>query len=113
MQSAHLTDGMSAPQGSAATRRQALVQRINALSSICITETNRAFHLGEGREADVVRLMMVDAGVHARSPEMDALRAELGLSDPVIPSLNELGELNRMLYRARDPGTASGAAAGG
>ena len=96
-----------------ALARRALVERINALGAACEHETAQAYQLAPGRERDVWRLMLVDADIVERTPFMDAVRIELGLPDPVVPSAREHGELSRRLYTARALGTASGSAAGG
>jgi len=96
-----------------ALARRALVERINALGAACERETAQAYLLAPGRERDVGRLMLVDAGIVERTPFMDAVRLELGLPDPVVPSAREHSELSRRLYTARDLGTASDAVAGG
>lgn len=93
--------------------QQQLVARINALGMERRQQTAAAYAQAPGREHEVDRLMLVDLGIIARTTELDALRAELGLPSPVVASAQEHGDLSRKLYTARDLGTASASAAGG
>lgn len=92
---------------------QTLAARVAELSTACRQESASAYAKAPGREADVQLLLLVDGGFRPRTAEMDALRAELGLSNPLIPSLDEFGRLNRMLYMAHGRGKASATAVGG
>ena len=93
--------------------KQRLVARLNALTVSRQQESAAAFAKAPGREQDVERLMLADAGIIALTPQLDDLRAELGLPRPVVPSAQEHSELSRKLYKAHDLGTASASATGG
>lgn len=92
---------------------QTLAARVAELSTACRKESASAHAKAQGREDDLQLLLLVDGGYRPRTAEMDALRAELGLPDPVVPSLTEFGRLNRMLYMAHGRGKASATAVGG
>lgn len=93
--------------------RKALLSRLQMLSIARRQETAEAFAKAPGRELDVDRLMLVDAGVIACTPALDDLRAELGLPTPVVPSAREHSDLSRRLYKGLDLDTASAPAVGG
>ena len=93
--------------------RHALLARLQELAIARRQETAAAFAKAPGRELDVDRLMLVDAGVIACNPALDALRAELGLPTPVVPSAREHSDLSRRLYKGRDLDTAFAPAVGG
>lgn len=109
------TPHLNGPQSLNATvcTRQALLARIQVLAITRQEETAAAFAKAPGRELDVDRLMLVDAGVIACNPALDALRAELGLPTPVVPSAREHSDLSRRLYKGRDLDTAFAPAVGG
>ena len=90
-----------------------LAERVNQLAAAFRREVAHAYRVGAGRADEVTDLMQADAGLRPLTPALQALRAELGLPDPVLPSAQEHGELSRRLYTGRGPGTASGPAAGG
>lgn len=92
---------------------RALTARVSLLQAAYGAETATALARAPGRAHDVFTLMLVDDGLKPRTAAMDALRAELGLPDPIAPSSLELGRLSCMLYRARPHGTASVSAVGG
>lgn len=93
--------------------RQALLARLQTLAIARRQETAEAFAKAPGRELDIDRLMLVDAGVIACTPQLEALRAELGLPTPVVASAREHSDLSCRLYKARDLDTASAPAVGG
>ena len=90
-----------------------LAQRVAELEAAFRQEINQAFAKAPGREHEVDRLMLVDAGVIACTPQLEALRAELGLPTPVVASAREHSDLSCRLYKARDLDTASAPAVGG
>ena len=92
---------------------QTLAARVAQLAAACQQEVQQAFEKAPGREHDVVSLMLVDACVYPRTEAMDQLRKELGLLDPVVPSADEHGRLNRMLYMVHGLGKASATEVGG
>lgn len=96
-----------------ACTRQTLVARLQTLAIARRQETAAAFAKAPGREHEVDRLMLVDAGVIACTPRLEALRAELGLPTPVVPSAREHSDLSCKLYKARDLDTAFAPAVGG
>ena len=109
------TPHLNGPQSLNATvcTRQALLARLQVLAVARRQETAEAFAKAPGRELDIDRLMLVDAGVIACTPQLKALRAELGLPTPVVPSAREHSNLSRKLYKGLDLDTASAPAVGG
>ena len=87
--------------------------RLQVLEVARREETAAAFAQAPGRELDIDQLMLVDAGVIACTPALTALRAELGLPTPVVPSAREHSDLSRKLYKGRDLDTAFAPAVGG
>ena len=109
------TSHLNSPQplGQAVCTRQALIARLQVLEVARREETAAAFAQAPGRELDIDQLMLVDAGVIACTPALTALRAELGLPTPVVPSAREHSDLSRKLYKGRDLDTAFAPAVGG
>lgn len=91
----------------------ALVNRVRELRASFEAEFAAVMPLTAGRETEVFALILADDGVGDLTPAMEALRAELGLPKPVIPSARELGRLSRRLYTARPSDTAPAQMAGG
>lgn len=106
---------LNGPQSPNATvcNRQALLARLQVLAVARRQETAEAFAKAPGRELDIDRLMLVDAGVIACTPQLKALRVELGLPTPIVPSAREHSNLSRKLYKGLDLDTASEPAVGG